>query len=81
VIHLSSLRFGRTGLENSLARTSPYGLPVYRFEDVNGDGHLDLVAEFEVRKTGFRLGDTTGILTARLRDGTAFSAEDRVTIR
>jgi hypothetical protein len=79
-ILVTSLRFGRTGREDSVVRL-PFGQPKYQFADVNGDGRLDLVAEFEVRKTGFRLGDTKGILTARLRNGTTFTGEDSVTIR
>jgi VCBS repeat-containing protein len=79
-VDVNSLRFGRTGREDSLSRQWS-GTPRYKLEDVNGDGRLDLVAEFDVADTGFRAGDTTGILTGKMRDGTAFSAEDRVSVR
>lgn len=80
LIATNSLRFGRTGWEDSLYQP-PAGRPRVWLADVNGDGELDLVAEFEVSKTGFRLGDTKGILTGRTRSGAAFSAEDEVDIR
>ncbi|HVK07701.1 MAG TPA: Ig-like domain-containing protein [Gemmataceae bacterium] len=77
-IRLASVRFGRTGFEDSLYR--PAHLRWARFVDVNGDGQLDLVAKFVVTKTGFQPGDTKGFLTGRLKDGRAFTADDSVMI-
>src|SRR5262249_5661596 len=71
-VDVDSLRFGRTGQEDSLSR-NPHG-PRYELVDVNGDGRLDLVVKFEIDLTGFQVGDTNGILTGRLLDGTAVSA-------
>jgi hypothetical protein len=80
LIRTETLRFGRTGWEDSLY-TPPGGRPRTWIEDVNGDGRLDLVAEFEVSRTGFQLGDTKGIITGRMRNGAAFTGEDEVEIR
>jgi hypothetical protein len=55
--------------------------PRVRLVDVNGDGRLDLVVEFDIDETGFQVGDTEGILTGQLLDGTAFSASDAVSVK
>jgi uncharacterized delta-60 repeat protein len=78
-VDVNSLRFGRTGQEDSLSR-NPHG-PRYRLVDVNGDGRLDLVVSFETEETDFQPGDTKGILTGQLLDGTSFSAGDTVSIK
>jgi hypothetical protein len=75
----SSLRFGRTGWEDSLS-TPTLLRPSVWVEDVNGDGRLDLVAEFDVSRTLLRPGDTKGILTGRLRTGEVFIGEDDVEV-
>ena len=82
-IDLDSLRFGRTGTEDSLSRHPKHGLR-YRLADLNGDGLLDLVVTIDVSKTGFQAGDAVGILTGRVFDGTRFvefSAEDAVSVK
>jgi len=79
-VDVDSLRFGRTGAEDSLIRT-PRGEPRYRLTDVNGDGRLDLVVEFEVEHLGFRDGDTMGMLAGRTLGGMSFTALDEVTIK
>ena len=78
LIDVSSLRFGPTGQEDSLSRSK--GAPRFRFQDVNHDGQLDLVVEFETDKMGFQPGDTQGVLTGGLEDGTAFSGTDVVNV-
>jgi uncharacterized delta-60 repeat protein len=78
-VDVASLRFGRTGQENSLLRDR-HGRIKFDLKDVNGDGRLDLVVRFEADMTGFRVGDTRGYLTGRLTDGTAFSADDAVSV-
>ena len=80
-VDANSLRFGRTGAEDSLTRHKKTGAPQVSFRDVNGDGRLDLVARFVVADTGFRAGDTKGILTGRLANGPAFTDDDAVTMR
>jgi hypothetical protein len=79
-VDVGSLRFGRTGTESSISLHPNKG-PRFRYEDVNGDGLLDLVVHFETDLTGFQTGDTKGILTGSLLDGTSFIAEDDVAIR
>jgi hypothetical protein len=75
-----TLRFGRTGQEDSLSRIGGL-IPRVRYTDVNDDGRLDMVVEFEIEETGFRPGDTKGILTGQFWDGTAFTAEDAVSVQ
>lgn len=60
---IGSIRFGRTGSENSLAfcdKTST---------DVNGDTLDDLVCHFRIASTGFTCTDGEGILTGETKDG------------
>jgi len=61
-INRTSLTFGRTGDEQSLASCSS---PV----DVNKDGLPDLVCNFSTRLTGFQAGDTTGVLKGKTAGG------------
>jgi len=70
----SSLTFGRTGDEPSLAfcNSSP--------EDVNGDGLLDLVCHFHTLTAAFQSGDTQGILKGQTIGGTPISGTDSVRI-
>jgi hypothetical protein len=70
----NSLTFGRTGYELSLAFVSA-GL-----EDVNGDGLPDLICHFRTPLTGFRNGDTQGILKGKTVDGTPINGHDSVLI-
>ena len=70
----SSLTFGRTGDEESLAFCTNSA------EDVNGDGRLDLVCHFENGKTGFRDGDTEGILRGNTITGVPIEGRDAVRI-
>jgi hypothetical protein len=67
----TSLKFGRTGNESSLAFC---GSP----EDVNRDGLPDLVCHFATQMTGFQTGDTQGVLTGKTTDGTSISGTDSV---
>ena len=80
-VDVNSLRFGRTGTEDSLSRNPSNGTPRFEYRDVNGDGRLDLVVRFEIELAGFRLGDTRGYLTARLLNGLLFTADDMVFIK
>ena len=70
----SSLTFGRTGDEESLARCSRLGV------DVNHDGLKDLVCVFKTRLTGFQAGDTVGILKGKTVDGMPIEGRDSVTV-
>ncbi len=70
----TSLAFGHTGNEPSLAFCNPGG------EDVNGDGLPDLICHFETQLTGFQMGDTSGVLTGKDINGNLLSGTDSVQI-
>ncbi|MGI0021047.1 MAG: hypothetical protein ACREAY_11310, partial [Nitrososphaera sp.] len=74
IVDVSSLTFGRTGEEPSLAFCN--SIP----EDVNGDGLSDLVCHFNTRSTGFRSGDTLGILKGQTLDGVNIEGRDSVKV-
>jgi beta propeller repeat protein len=70
----TSLAFGHTGTEPSLAFCNPSG------EDVNGDGLPDLICHFKTQLTGFQLGDTLGVLTGKDINGNSLRGTDSVKI-
>lgn len=70
----SSLTFGRTGHEPSLARCDRGKA------DVNGDGLPDLVCHFFTAIAGFESGDTEGFLRGQDGDGIPLRGSDAVRI-
>jgi hypothetical protein len=66
----SSLMFGRSGSEQSLAFCAS--------EDVNGDGKLDLVCHFETERTAFQGTDSQGILKGLTNTGRALQGIDSI---
>jgi len=70
----SSLTFGRTGNEASLAFCNTDS------EDVNADGFSDLICHFETEATGFQEGDVQGVLKGKTVSGTLFIGADSVRI-
>jgi hypothetical protein len=68
LIDVSSLEFGPGG-------ATPVSAP--RYEDVNGDGALDLVTRYRVRDAGLEVGDTEACLTGTI-GGADFVACDAV---
>ncbi len=70
----SSLTFGRTGDEQSLAFCNEGSA------DVNGDGLPDLICHFKTQSAGFQSDDKFGILNGKTWDGVAFTAKDSVRI-
>jgi regulator of chromosome condensation (RCC1) repeat-containing protein/Regulator of Chromosome Condensation (RCC1) repeat protein len=78
-IDRSSLRFGRSGTEDSLVRNH-YGVPVCDEERVDADRRPDLVCRFSVPATGFQLDDTAGLLTGQTKAGFFFEGSDTVWI-
>ena len=70
----TSLTFGRTGDEQSLAKCPKSA------EDVNDDGLQDLVCHFKTREAGFQMGDTKGILKGETVDGRTIEGSDLVRI-
>ncbi len=80
-VDAGTIRFGRAGTEDSIARQKKTGAPQVSLRDVNGDGRLDLVANYDVKIAGFRVGDTKGILTGRLANGQTFADDDAIVVR
>lgn len=72
-VNVSSLRFGETGTEASLALNKK-GHPLVSLKDVNGDGRLDLVVSFVTSKTGLTVADTQAVLTGNLVTGAEFES-------
>lgn len=70
----TSLTFGKTGDEESLAKCTKSN------EDVNGDGLDDVVCHFNTQDTGFQKGDTEGILKGKTKDGIPIEGKDSVNI-
>jgi hypothetical protein len=70
----SSLTFGRTGKEESLAFCNTGG------EDVDGDGLPDLVCHFETQSTGFQSGDTLGVLMGKTTQGATLIGQEAIVI-
>jgi YVTN family beta-propeller protein len=71
----SSLTFGRTGDERSLASCSAAA------QDLNGDGRLDLLCQFFTQPTAFQVGDTEGILLGTTFGGQRIEGRDAVRVR
>jgi len=69
----TSLTFGHTGSETSLAFCSSPG-------DVNGDGLLDLICHFNTPLTQFQAGDTKGILKGKTLGGNSMMGTDAVVV-
>ena len=70
----TSLTFGRTGNEHSLAFCNSVG------DDVNGDGLPDLVCHFNTQEAAFGPGDTKGLMEGSTVDGKLFKGADAVRI-
>ncbi|MHB8521670.1 MAG: PA14 domain-containing protein [Limisphaerales bacterium] len=66
-----TVRFGHTGTEAAPAH--------YAWEDVNGDGRLDLILQFNTAETGILPTDVIATLTGQTTDGLAVLGSDRVT--
>jgi hypothetical protein len=70
MVDRTSVRFGATGSEAA---------PVHATQsDVDGDGDVDLVLQFDTERTGIACGATKATLTGRTRAGEPFSASDAV---
>ncbi len=74
MIRWATIRFGRTGEEESLSACKEKG------RDVNHDGLQDLICLFSIHDTRFIEGDTTGILTAQTVDGFPITGHDSVRV-
>lgn len=69
-VNAASLRFGATGVEAGAAQSA--------FEDVNGDGILDMITHFRTQDTGLTCHSAAGVLTGSTLDGQAFTLSDTV---
>jgi Integrin beta chain VWA domain len=70
----ASLTFGRNGYEKSLASCST--TPI----DVDLDGLLDQICQFNTQLTGFQIDDTEGILRGTTVSGLAIEGRDPIRI-
>jgi hypothetical protein len=77
----NSLTFGATGDETSLILKGRKHQPDCQVKDVNKDRLPDLVCQFMINKTGFRPGDTIGILKGMTLTGNPFTGQDLVKIK
>jgi len=75
-----SLFFGRTGEEDSLARTGSDEPKCHGKDVTPTDGLEDLVCHFHTPIAGFQCGDTEGHLTGQLLDQTAIAGSDSVVV-
>jgi uncharacterized delta-60 repeat protein len=55
--------------------------PEGHLEDVDGDGRLDLLLQYDVARTGIDPGDTQACLTGKTRSGTAVEGCDSILTR
>jgi len=74
MVDKTSLTFGRTGDETSLAFCNKGA------SDVNFDGLPDLVCHFYTQRTGFQTGDLVGVLKGQATAGTPLQGSDTVKI-
>ena len=75
MVDLTSLTFGHSGNEKSLAYCETHR------QDVNHDRIPDVVCRFEIRKANFQKPDTLGILKGMLLDGTPITGSGRIRIQ
>lgn len=79
---LGSATFQVSAIDPASLRLGPGGsTPApnqVHFEDVNGDGFVDLVAQFPTQKIGLRCLDTAVFLTGKTKDGTPIQGSEAV---
>ena len=71
-INVASVRAGRTGIEASVVSSS--------ISDVNGDGHPDLVATFNLQDLELACGDMQLHLTGQLSEGSTIRGSDQLNL-
>ncbi len=76
----ASLTFGHEGTEESIAKRGKNERLQVGYEDVNGDGLLDLVAHFVAELCLFEHGDEVGHLKGETYDGLEIFGSDSVRI-
>lgn len=73
-VDISSLRFGRTGTENTLYKCYPGG------KDINSDGRPDLICRFTLSSTGLLPTDTRAFMRFADTNGSLYQGSDSVRI-
>lgn len=66
----ATVLFGRTGTEAASVH--------FAFEDVDGDGDIDMVLHFNTQATGIQCGDTSASLTAETFSGQEIQGSDSI---
>jgi hypothetical protein len=74
-IDTKTLRFGETGLEQSLRSCAK------KARDRNRDGRPDLLCSFGVAEADLHHGDTTAVLNGQTMDGASFQGIGRLNVR
>ncbi len=69
-VNPSTVLFGKTGAEDSLFH--------YAFEDVDGDGDIDMILHFRTQEIDLVCGDTEAILTGETLDGQLIEGSDSI---
>jgi hypothetical protein len=72
---VTTLRFGPTEAASKHDLTDEWAYNEH-LEDVNLDGHMDLMLHFKTQETGIVCGDTEAMLTGGLLDGMPFEGTD-----
>lgn len=67
-VNPATVRFGRTGTEARAAHSA--------FEDVDGDGKIDMILHFNTQETGITCGGATASLTGQTLGGQAIRGSD-----
>ncbi len=69
---IPTVRFGKLGRSEGASVVS------YDYQDVDSDGDLDLVCQFNVDETGIDYGDTSASVIGNTDLGESFNSEDMI---
>jgi len=74
----STVRLETVRLSGASVRLKGNGQPAASFEDVNGDGRLDLVLQFDTQALELTSNDTEAKLTGLTKDGLLIAGRDGI---
>ncbi|MDR7400627.1 MAG: YncE family protein [Armatimonadota bacterium] len=77
---VTQVNIGTVRLAGAPVARKPNGAYMDSFDDVNGDGLIDLVLHFETAQMKLSPGDTQVTLEGEMTDGTPFSGTDSVKV-